>query len=325
MKLTIFILIISKKPNGEKNILRIYPMLAMEKEGFLDKPGYIAQRKYDGTRCMIIKDSSGIFMMGRSWKNDYSDKFPEIMKDIFEIPLSTFILDSELSFFKGDKEVFTTALATESKIGLIAKCMVFDILEYNDTDVRNEQLHNRLELLDKLIPKNLQHIEVIKTYKSNHKQLFDKIVSDKIKGEGLVLKDLNSPYIEKSRSKYWIKVKLWQSEEAIIVGVTNGTGARMETFGSLILAQYDKNNQLKYVCKASGFKEDEQLNLIRDMIPIITSKVQVTNLPLKTIKHWVEPILVAEIKFHTKTEKGHFRFPSFLRVRTDKTPEECKI
>lgn len=325
MKLTIFKLTINRKPNGEVNILRIYPMLAMEKEDFLDKPGYVAQRKYDGTRCVIIKDSSGIFMMGRSWKNDYSDKFPEVIEDIKKIPLNTFILDSELTFFKGNEEVFTTALATESKSGLIAKCMIFDILEYNDTDVRSEQLRNRLELLDKLIPKNLQHLEVIKTYKSNHKQIFDEIVSDEIKGEGLVLKDLNSPYIEKSRSKYWIKVKQWKSEEAIIVGVTNGTGSRMETFGSLILAQYDNKNQLKYVCKASGFKEDEQLNLIREMLPIITSKVQVTNLPLKTIKHWVEPLIVAEIKFQSKTEKGHFRFPSFLRVRTDKIPVECKI
>jgi bifunctional non-homologous end joining protein LigD len=41
--------------------------------------------------------------------------------------------------------------------------------------------------------------------------------------EGLVAKDLSSPYVEK-RSRYWLKVKVHQEDEFIIVGYTAPEG-----------------------------------------------------------------------------------------------------
>ncbi|KKN53352.1 hypothetical protein LCGC14_0603220 [marine sediment metagenome] len=303
---------------------RIRPMLASENEKYLDAPGYIAQQKYDGTRCIIIKKNNKISLIGRSWKSNYAPNFPEIVNDIKKIQLNSFILDSELTFFKGGKDIFLTALATEqSKKGYIAKCMVFDILEYNNKDVKNIPLSERIKLLE-IVPKGLKHLEVVKSYKTNHKKFFENIISDKMQGEGVVLKDLESKYMESGRTKDWIKVKGWKSDEAIVVGVTHGTGIRSDSFGSLILVQYH-NKKLKFVGRASGFKQSEQDVLIEKMKNIKTKEPQIGGIPSSKIKYWVKPKLVVEIKFQERTKDGKFRFPSFLRIRNDKTPKECTI
>jgi len=315
---------IRKEIKKTSSITRIRPMLASQNDAYLDAPGYIAQQKYDGTRCLIIKKNNSILLKGRSWKSDYAPNFPEIIKDIKKIPLNEFILDSELTFFKGGKDVFLTALAKEeSKKDYIAKCMIFDILEYNNKNVKNLPLSERLKLLE-IVPKGLKHLKVVKSYKTNHKKIFENIISDEMQGEGVVLKDLESKYMESGRTKDWIKVKGWKSDEAIIVGVTHGTGARKKTFGALILAQY-RGNKLVYVGKASGFKESEQLTLINKMKNIKTMTPKLEGIPHKQIKYWVRPKIVVEVKFQELTKDGKFRFPSFLRIRNDKTPKECTI
>ena len=43
------------------------------------------------------------------------------------------------------------------------------------------------------------------------------------------------------------------------------------------------------------------------------------------MKAWVKPLIVAEVKYYEKTPYGIYRFPDFLRERTDKKPNECKV
>ena len=188
-------------------------MLAGQGEHLLDNPNYIAQQKYDGTRCIIIKKNNIIKMISRSWKSNYAASYPEIVKDIKKIPLKSFILDSELTFFKGNKDIFLTALATEeTKKGYTAKVMIFDILEYNNKNVRNLKFESRNKLLLRFIPSNLKYVEVVKSYKTNHRKFFENIISDNKQGEGIVLKRLDSTYNEGGRTKDWIKVKGWKSD-----------------------------------------------------------------------------------------------------------------
>ena len=62
--------------------------------------------------------------------------------------------------------------------------------------------------------------------------------------EGLVAKDLSSRHVGK-RSRFWLKVKVHQEDEFVIVGYTLPEGSR-KYFGALLLGAYERG-KLHYV------------------------------------------------------------------------------
>jgi bifunctional non-homologous end joining protein LigD len=59
--------------------------------------------------------------------------------------------------------------------------------------------------------------------------------------EGMMAKRADSQYIENHRTDDWLKIKLSNTEEAIICGFTEPRGSR-ESFGALILGKYREKN-----------------------------------------------------------------------------------
>jgi len=46
---------------------------------------------------------------------------------------------------------------------------------------------------------------------------------------------------------------------------------------------------------------------------------------VSNVKAWVKPKTVVGVKYYERSKHGVFRFPDFLRVRTDKKPGECRL
>ena len=96
--------------------------------------------------------------------------------------------------------------------------------------------------------------------------------------------------------------------------------------GALILAQRDAKGNLRYVGKTSGFSNAEMLRLLAKMKKLKTSKPPVQGVPNDVkAKVWTQPKIVVEVRFYERTDDGIFRFPDFMRERTDKKPMECQI
>jgi len=162
----------------------------------IERHSYWEQRKLDGTRCILIKDGSRVEMRGRSWINDYAPRFPEIVEEIRKLPVESCVLDSELTFFKKgtDRDVFITALANpETKKGYTAKAMVFDVLYVEDYNLKNLPFEDRQEILEELIPEELDHVDPVKTVKKGKKAYFEKL--KRKGGEGIILKERKSPAV----------------------------------------------------------------------------------------------------------------------------------
>jgi ATP-dependent DNA ligase len=285
------------------------------------QPNYILQEKLDGTRIIAINQGNGWHLMTRHWKNDVSSKFPEIIRELSQIKSKDIILDGELTFFKNGKNIFMTVLANpETKSGMTTRLMLFDIIRYNK-DLTKLPLKDRIDILNKVAPRG-KYVTIIETIHTptSFKRVFNKIIKNN--GEGVIMKQENSPYVYDSR-QHWIKIKGTYTEDCVVVGITQGLGKRKSTFGALILAQYDKNNHLQIVGRASGFNEATLLKLYS-----IISKMPSYNYPnfyMKDAKKWIPPKIVVEVKYFEKTQNGILRHPVFLRVRDDKSPGECKV
>ena len=299
----------------------IEPMLVEEGSmKDLDSHDYEASRKYDGRRTIPVKCGDKIMLRGRSWGNDVAQDFPEIVRELQSIQ-GNFVIDGELCFFeKGTgKEVFNP----ENKPRYDAKLMVFDILYDDDECLKNEPYDERHTRLKQLISPTLKHVDVVETVTQDKKQFFRSVIAG---GEGLVLKERKSHYLEGKRSSEWLKIKEWKTDEAVVVGVTVGEGRRSSTFGSLILAKMGTDGRWHYVGSASGFKDEEGRKLLEELStqrrPIPPLSARDVN---RAVKFWTDPKMVVEVKYFQKGPDGVYRFPDYLRRRDDKKPEEVKL
>ena len=318
-------------------VRRIYPMLAKDANEFvLGTKGYALEEKYDGTRCIVIKWGDDVWMIGRSWINDYAPLYPEIADEIRKLPVDKAILDSELTFFTKDgRDEFLTVLAKREewqKRGLTPKLMVFDVLELDEYNYRSSPYSYRKEILKWLFENSpkFKYVENVPylTDETKHKERYIKIVSHPRQGEGVILKQVQSPYREGIRSPEWLKVKHKKTTDAVIVGVTPGKGARADTFGSLILAQWDKKNQRwKLVGHTSGFTQEQMAQLWHLLQKYKTNKSPLEGEDIKKARalFWVEPKIPIEVKYLERTVHGHLRMPDFVRFRFDKEPKECEF
>jgi bifunctional non-homologous end joining protein LigD len=293
-------------------------------ESDVGRKGWYAERKLDGNRVIVIKDGQNVKIYTRSWKSELSPLFPEIIAEARK--LSDGIYDGELAFInrKTHQDEFLTALATpELKKNYDVKLNLFDVLYHGDQNVERLPLEERKYILmDEVEERPFNHITLIPTVVEGQKEFLEQV--REAGGEGLVMKRAGSPYVEDTRSKDWLKVKFWASDDVVVIGATQGKGARASTFGALLLGQYDSNGKLHYVGKTSGFTDDMLRRLNSEIKSKAVSRAPVQD-RIPDVKYWVNPEIVIETKFMERTDDNKMRFPDFLRVRDDKSPRECKL
>jgi bifunctional non-homologous end joining protein LigD len=142
--------------------------------------------------------------------------------------------------------------------------------------------------------------------------------------EGVVAKRVDSRYEPGRRSGAWVKVKHSLRQEFVVGGWQPGQGARTGSIGSLLVGYYD-DGRLHYAGRVgsglSGAWIGELARLFgqcaRD-----TSPFDVGTPPKGA--HFVEPILVVEVRFAEWTSGGFIRQPTFLGARTDKNPRDVR-
>lgn len=138
--------------------------------------------------------------------------------------------------------------------------------------------------------------------------------------EGLVAKDLSSPYVE-ARTTRWLKVKVHQEDEFVICGYTKPAGSRKH-FGALLLGAYE-SGRLHYVGKVgTGFDGSTLAALHRKLRPLASAHPVLVNSPREKGVVFVIPRLIAQVSFQEWTADGKLRQPVFLGLRDDKRPQE---
>ncbi len=292
----------------------IHPMLAKEAENAFDDDNWIFEIKWDGYRAiaeLTANDAKFYSRNGTSFKNTYPVIFEELKKIKHKV-----VLDGEIVVLDEKGKSDFQKLQHYAENTEYPLCYyVFDILSYNAKDICNEPLIERKKLLKRV----LKETNVIKY--SDHiigKGIDFFKAAEKKDLEGIMGKKADSFYHKGKRSGDWLKIKHHHSQEAIIAGFTQPTGAR-KYFGALVLAIKD-GDRLKYVGHTgSGFTEKmlkEIYNLLKPLIIVASpfdEKIK-TNSPVT----WIQPKYVCEIRFTEWTTDHKMRHPIFLQIRNDK-------
>ena len=314
--------------------------------------------KLDGERVQIHRRDKKVQIFSRSLEN-ITHYYPDVAEASMTIPLSNFIIEAEVvavNKYTEDFLPFQELMHRRRKYD-IAKNVenypvsvnVFDILWASGGDKTILPYLERRALLKDVITNSVDaRLTLIQQKVVTSVEQLERFMAKSIGYgcEGLVVKQTDSPYRAGARGFAWIKIKreyrseLVDSLDLVIIGGSYGRGRRVGRYGALLLAVYDKNeNIFKSVCKVgSGFTDEVLAELFKELgkykIPKrharVYSKLEMDTWFIPTI---VIEIIASEITLSPEYDAGmdsirkgfglSLRFPKFTnKIRIDKNPQD---
>lgn len=305
--------------SNEKKITGfVKPMLCKTGDKPFDDEDWAFEIKWDGYRAIADLRKDDIQLYSRNGL-DFSKKFKKITNAL-QLQEHKMILDGEIVAYddKG-KPNFQWLQKIGDQPNLAMIYQVFDLLWLNGHSTENLTYLQRKELLKEALQEN-ESIQYHDHVIGKGKQFFES--AKKMELEGIIAKKTDSQYTENIRSSEWLKIKITQTDEALICGFTEPKGSR-NYFGSLILGKYLDGELVFCGHTGTGFPEATMKALYDEMKPLITKDSAFKITPKTNAKPtWLKPMLVAEIKFTELTKDHIYRHPVFLKLREDKEPDE---
>lgn len=187
-------------------------------EDLLDKLSedkqYFVEKKFNGFHCIVIKQDDKVKIFSEQ-KKDITSAFKTLVEDIKKLSDKDFYVDGELvPYDKNGKALgrrplmkFIGAVESGKKVDdSNIKLHIWDIIYYDNKDLRSLPLIERKEYLKKL--KLTDRITDTPYKLVKGKEELEKAIkwAEKLEGsEGAVVKEADSPYVFDEKSKAWLK------------------------------------------------------------------------------------------------------------------------
>jgi len=304
--------------------------------------------KWDGIRGQLIKRNDELFVWSRG-EELITEKFPEyfILKDLLP---NGIVLDGEILSFRVNKflpqtdngenafgeagmvlpfSILQTRIGRKNITPKILKeapaaFIVYDLLEYEGKDVRDEPLHWRRSILEIITNGAQQPVLLLSpliTVNDWDKLAEVRTKSRSLNSEGIMLKRKNSPYqVGRKRGDWW----KWKIDplviDAVMIYAQKGSGRRSNLYTDYTFAVRDGDKLVSFTKAYSGLTDKEFAQVDHFVKRNSLEKFG----PVRTVK----PELVFEIAFEGIAASNRhksgvaLRFPRMLRWRKDKKPEE---
>jgi bifunctional non-homologous end joining protein LigD len=322
---------------------KVEPMHCETREDAFTHDDWLFELKLDGYRLIASKSKGDALLLTRNG-NDYTSVFPEVARAVKALPFDECIIDGEVvvcdekglpSFSRLQQRgrLSSPLEIRRAAVELPATFYAFDLLAFEDFDVRPVPLLRRKELLKDVVPalgavRYLDHIE------REGEAFLEQVTAMGL--EGIIAKKADCAY-RKGRSPHWLKIKAERTGDFVIVGYTKPKGTRSH-LGALQLADW-VNGTLVYAGRVgTGFDSDllDELHELLDPIvrreplsagPIIgqgTEPLRSDQIPETTTTVWTDAVHVCEVRYREFTPDGLLRHATFKRLRNDKRPHECE-
>jgi len=328
------------------------PEQIMEKLGF-----HYAEHKYDGERIQVHFDGRRFWVYSRRLEN-ITHQYPDLLEALREVRSESFIIEAEavvVDPLTGEMRPFQNVLNRKVKHltkelleKYPVKGFVFEILYYAGEALLDRPYVERRRALEQWFRPH-ERLEIsVKRYIENIdelRQFFDESIEAGC--EGLVCKKPDGEYEAGKRGFKWVKYKrgiagkLSDTLDLVVVGAWLGRGRRAGSYGSLLAAVYNPDeDRFETLTKVGSGFSDEDLNevLPRRLEPYRRQNKHPRVWSLLVPDVWFEPVQVIEVEAQEITlspnhtcafgavQEGRglaLRFPRFVRYRDDKSPEEA--
>lgn len=296
----------------------ISPMLLHEVNEPFDDEDYIHELKLDGIRCVNYIGPKSVTLQNKRFK-DLTLIYPELAGICGCVKKRT-ILDGELVVITDGKPDFyalqrRSLMGDSFKISLAAKknpvqFVAYDILYFNGKDLTDLPLLKRKEILAENVKEGF-NLSISRYISTQGKAFFELAKKENL--EGIVAKKKDGLYHIGKRASEWIKIKVMQDEDLLILGYQPDENGKVK---DLILGYYDDKGELK--CRGKvylGVSKAEQ-----KIIAEFAKKNTVKRPWFDKYKNvvWLKPQLVGTAHFMHETESGGMRQPVWKGLRDDK-------
>src|SRR5688572_27404815 len=307
----------------------IEPMLLLRTDGLPDSEQWLYELKLDGYRAIAFKRDGSVHLRSRN-DNDFSARYPAVVKGLAKLPDDT-VIDGEVIAFDQDGRPSFNALQNYGSAPAPVVYYVFDLMMLAGRDVMREPLETRRQLLErKVLPKLAEPVRYAAPLKASLPVLVESVKAQGF--EGLVAKRRDSIYESGLRSGAWMKMRVNRGQEFVIGGYTRGT----KTFDALVFGYY-QGKQLIYVARTrNGFTPVTRAQLFKKFKGLEIDECPFSNLlearsgrwgqGLTKAKmadcQWLKPVLVGQFEFLEWTGENHLRHSKFIALREDKNAKD---
>jgi DNA ligase D-like protein (predicted ligase) len=287
------------------------PMLARFSQPF-DSENHLFEIKWDGIRALAYL-TGNTKLVSRNG-HVLTQSYPELQNLHQDLPAKT-IIDGEIVCFHQGKPSFhhlqhRNMLREEGAVSRAAQkspviYLVFDLLYLQGENLMSLPLKRRKELLNQITQPSDRL--VISQWILTQGVLYFK-EAKKLGLEGIMGKDLTSPYLPGQRTNYWLKIKVKRRLSLLIGGYVPGVESKM---GSLILGA--KNGPFwHYIGNVgSGLSSKDKEILLEKFQSEEKSPLIGVPKPMMIKANWVRPELVCLVEYLELTPQGILRHPSY--------------
>lgn len=314
----------------------IAPMEALLAKELPSGPGWQFEPKWDGFRCIAIRDGAEVQLWSKSGK-PLGRYFPEIEAMLARLKARRFVIDGELLISSGDAIAFDALqLRLHPAASRVAKLaaetpamlMAFDCLTIGRKMLGPKPLGDRRKALEELLGEEREPKFLLSPATTDRDVAIGWLLRGGGALDGVIAKRLDQPYRPGERAM--VKVKQRRTADCVVGGFRCGRNDRL--VASLLLGLYDDEGLLHHVGYTSSIAAKDRPGWTEELQKIVEPPGFTGNSPggpsrwsTDRTAEWqpLKPTIVVEVLYDQVTA-GRFRHGTkLLRRRPDKSPRQC--
>jgi bifunctional non-homologous end joining protein LigD len=292
-------------------------------------PDWLFEVKWDGVRGLAYISNGEVSVRSRTGR-EIAPEYPEVRDLANQLDADEAIVDGEIVALDEDGRSNFQKLQNRSGVRNPSRALLetipatyyaFDLLYCDGYDLRKVPLEQRKDLLRTILRPDAR-IRYSEHEVEKGKELYEAARQQRL--EGIIGKKRDSAYAGQ-RTSSWLKFKIVDELDAVVCGWTAPRRSR-EFFGALLLGLYD-GPKLEFIGSVgTGFDHNAQKKIYDQLKKLRQPESPLSEIPkLKEAIEWVEPLLVARVKYGNWTDGNRLRAPVFLSLRDDLSPEACTV